>query len=74
MLMEIDWIRVSEIVFEALLTAIISAGLVYFAFRLGQRQAREEQKEKEENELNLRRIDVLNALYRSCKGPNFSTI
>lgn len=34
-------------------------GIVSKAFRLGQRQAREEQKEKEENELNLRRIDAL---------------
>lgn len=65
--MEIDWIKVSEIVFQALLTAIISAGLVYLAFRLGQRQAREEQKEREENELNLRRIDELKELIENFK-------
>ena len=59
MLMVIDWIKLSEIVFQAILTAIISAGLVYLAFRLGQRQAREEQKEKEEYELNFKRIDAL---------------
>ena len=32
--MAIDWTKVSEIVFQALLTALIGAGLVYLAFRL----------------------------------------
>jgi hypothetical protein len=60
--MEINWVKVSEIVFEAVIIGIFSGLFLLIGFLIGRRQVREEQKEKEEIKLNLRRIDVLTEL------------
>lgn len=60
--MDINWIKVSEIISEAVIVGIFTGLFLLIGFLIGRRQAREERKEKEENELNLRRIDVLSEL------------
>ena len=56
---EIDWVKVSTIVFEAFLTAVLSAAVILITFFLGQRQARKQQKQQDRSEINIKRIDTL---------------
>ena len=76
--MVIDWIKVSEIIFGAVLSGIIGGITIVAAYLIGRLQSdinwkreleqrEKEQKEKEENEMNLRRIDEINRFLDSLK-------